>query len=206
MEDISIGAGILLGFLALSLVFLIVYTRDRWKWGRIFGIAVAIPTIGLIALVVYEYYEESPRKLYEYAGLKLGMSREDVIFRKGFPDETMFGEEHNKTEAMLYPWNVSGTMAVGISDGRVVYIICLGGESSYKSFINWVSIGDSYEELIETLGEPTTTNVFSPVNRGFYFDKFNMQIGVFEGEVISAGIALDPEAYGWLECEPTGKM
>jgi hypothetical protein len=51
MDNMSLGTGIFWGLVALSFVILIVATKDKWKWGRIIIVIVALPVIGIRLII-----------------------------------------------------------------------------------------------------------------------------------------------------------
>lgn len=200
MDDISTGAGILVGLLALSFVLLVIKTRDKWKWGRIIFAIIAIPVIGILALIGIEYYRELPKPTLEYAGLSLNMPKEDVIFLKGQPREIIDSGPRKVDELLIYSASDYGDtmLIVGVEDDKVLSIV-YGGDPNYESGLYGVFIGSEYAHVIKKLGEPTKTKKQTDVSRGLYYANYNIQVGISKGEVISLGISVDPEVCDWVE-------
>lgn len=85
----ELGTGIFLSSLFLGVVALFTVTKDRWNWKKVslyvFGVPIAVILIGGGSYYVYYQYEQRPIAQTEYLGLKLGMSKEDVLTIKGLP-------------------------------------------------------------------------------------------------------------------------
>ena len=87
----GLGTGIFLGLIFIGLIWLYVVTWQRWRWKRIvawcFDI-VSIPVLGFgIWMWVFNYMDSFPRPEMELWDLKPGMTIEDVVFRKGEPNQ-----------------------------------------------------------------------------------------------------------------------
>lgn len=204
MNGLSTGEGILIGLLAFSLVFLIVKTQDKWKWGRIFLVLVALPIlVGLVSIGI-EYYKSIPKTTWDYAGLSLNMPRKDVIFLKGHPDKVIDSGSIKSDELLVYDFRYYKDINLVVSITReAVTAVELIGDPDYSSGLFGVYSGSAYEDVIKRLGEPSRTKEFSDVSRGLYYAKYNIVVGIYEGEVMSVGISYDPEYFGWLNVTPT---
>src|SRR5437867_11361767 len=91
----NLGTGIFLGLIFLGVIWLYVATWQRWRWKRImawlFGV-IAAPVLCFFAwLWVSNYLDSFPRREEELWGLKPGMTIEDVLFRKGEPNQKEIG-------------------------------------------------------------------------------------------------------------------
>lgn len=88
----SLGTGIFLSSLLLAIVALYGLTKDRWGWRR-FMKRFAFVVLGLVALTAvsiggYYVWENIPTPVTrqtEYAGVRLGMSPDEVMYVKGYP-------------------------------------------------------------------------------------------------------------------------
>lgn len=83
----SVGSGIFLAGVCLSLVALYAVTRDRWAWRLVFARG-AIVLLGLgVAVGVGSYgyvrWEQRPRLVNSLGGATLGDSKADVTFKLG---------------------------------------------------------------------------------------------------------------------------
>ena len=84
------GIGIFLGLCFCGVIYLYTQTKDRWNWsklGKILSYVVITPIVlGLVfwgGLFLYPKYEERPKIITSYKGVKLGDSLNDVNFKLG---------------------------------------------------------------------------------------------------------------------------
>ena len=202
MEDLSIGSGILLGLLAFSFVFLIVKTKDRWKWGRIFAVIIGLPVLAILVSVGIQYYKYMPKRTLDFAGLTLNMPVKEVLFLKGEPKSEI--ESLSKIDRLLvYPIGDYGNAELVVScDAQKVVAIEICGDSNFSLPIYGLFLGSEYEAVIDKLGESYQVKEHSEFYRSLYFKEFNVIIGVRQGEVAHLGIVVDPDQYGWLSFDP----
>jgi hypothetical protein len=89
----NLGTGIFLSSSVLAIVLLYGFTKDRWRWRKIvirtlFSILIlVVGSAAVIALANYwdEIFPVQVGPQTQYAGLKLGMSPQDVMYVKGYP-------------------------------------------------------------------------------------------------------------------------
>jgi hypothetical protein len=94
----SLGSEIFLSSVVIAVVMLYGLTKDRWRWGpfvkrAIFTFLAIVAIAGTIAGALY-IWNQLPLALArqtEYAGLRLGISQDEVIYIKGVP-QTVNGE------------------------------------------------------------------------------------------------------------------
>jgi hypothetical protein len=83
----TIGFGIFLSTLALCSLLLYRWTYQRWNWKKIFftGVLCALSLCVLAggAIWAYHYWTNRPTVQNSYAGVSLGMSKEEVTYIKG---------------------------------------------------------------------------------------------------------------------------
>ena len=73
----------------LGVIILYWITRERVRWSRVLlGPVAGIAAISLL-IFAFSIYEAWPRRVQEYAGLRLGMSQDEVIYIKGQPTEVL---------------------------------------------------------------------------------------------------------------------
>jgi hypothetical protein len=116
----SLGLGIFLSTLVLAVVILYGLTKDRWGWRRILK-RTALTLLALAAIIggVY-FWNQLPVPQTEYAGIRIGMTPDEVMYIKGFPP-TVFGELSNDGEGKGWHWrkeNASKTIASGRTTRR----------------------------------------------------------------------------------------
>src|SRR5262245_61539470 len=89
----SLGTGIFLSSLVLATVILYGFTKVRGRWGKMIGWTLLVVIGGVAAVTaigqIRQYWEEwFPPQLgrqTQYAGLKLGISPQEVMYIKGYP-------------------------------------------------------------------------------------------------------------------------
>lgn len=83
----ELGTGVFLSAVFLGTVGLFIATKDRWNWKKIFlwplGIVVGLSVVGGAIAYAYKQYEERPKVLTEFKGIKLGEQFQDAVFRHG---------------------------------------------------------------------------------------------------------------------------
>ena len=182
MENISIGAGIFYGLLALSFVILIVKTRDRWKWGRIFAGIIGLPILAIGVIMGFEYYQHMPKPTLEFAGLTLNMPVNDVRFLKGEPSEIVEKSSKN-TRLLIYPIGDYGDTDLVVSyDEERVTAIEISGDSDFSLPIYGVFLGSEYKTVIDKLGESFQVKERSEFYRSLYFKQYNVVVGIQQGK------------------------
>jgi hypothetical protein len=86
----TIGSAVFFGSLIIAVAILYAATKDRWNWKKLIKRAILIPVVAalIIGILVWIYIEiqDRPFKQTEFDGIKLGDSREEILFKKGNPD------------------------------------------------------------------------------------------------------------------------
>jgi hypothetical protein len=197
MENISIGAGIFFGLLVLSFVILIVKTRDRWKWGRIFTVIIGLPILAVSVIIGMEYYDHMPKPTLELAGLTLNMPVDEVRFLKGEPNHPAQQTRTYGVTVIAYP---AENLLISCADQKVTQIV-IAGDSDFTRHLYGVYLGLDYQDAIDKLGDSFQLENHSEFSRSLYYKKYNIVVGFYKGKVDHVGIAIDPDKYGWLADE-----
>lgn len=83
----ELGTGIFLSAIFLGIVALYIATKDRWNWKKIFlwplAVVIVLTLVGWLFAYAYKQYEERPKVLSEFKGIKLGEKFQDAIFKHG---------------------------------------------------------------------------------------------------------------------------
>jgi hypothetical protein len=188
----SIGLAIFLASVLLILVMLYGITKDRWRWRRIAKLCalILITPVALTGAVIGGLYvwRQLPATIYpqtEYAGLRLGISPDEVIYIKGYPlnvygppekegewagfqrmfkaEELEKGEHVKNYQGWLYE---DGFKRIDIKfnteKSAVVEIECMSRDRESQRRcppIFGVTDGDSEREVIRKLGPPGTFQI-----------------------------------------------
>ncbi|MGD9769700.1 MAG: hypothetical protein AB7U62_18860, partial [Pseudolabrys sp.] len=88
----DLGTGIFLSSVVLAVVILYGITKDRWSWRRIVKrtalVLLCLVILGTVVGVGISYWPQIPQKPERqttYAGLRLGMTQDEVLYGKGYP-------------------------------------------------------------------------------------------------------------------------
>ena len=205
----ELGTAIFLSSITVAVVLLYGFTKDRWSWRRIvFRSLAAVLTlivIGAALIFAAQYWDQIfPIKLgrqTEYAGLRLGMTRDEVKYIKGFPANVVTDDKEGPWQSFGviksselpkgktvndYPlWSYEGgykqSYHVGFGRGSTVLsIACYSEDKSYRCpAIGDVKDGTSEAEMLRKLGTPiksTITGVtksveYNDIGVGFKLEK-----------------------------------
>ena len=147
----SIGFGIFLGLFFCGLIYLYTQTKDRWNWAKgcksvfvVMGVLISLGLIFIGGIYLYGYYQEIPKVITEFKGVKLGESLSDVTFKLGNPEKV-------KNEWYKYS---SPDRGVEIQDGKVSFITYFWEirKSDYTK-LNGIKCGSSGDEIFKSFGK-----------------------------------------------------
>ena len=86
----SVGSGIFLSTIAICLLLLYRWTRDRWNWRTVLlRTAIFVGLCGLVGGTItfaYVKYANHISKQTTYSDVRLGMTQTEVLYVKGVPD------------------------------------------------------------------------------------------------------------------------
>ncbi len=185
----TLGTGIFLGLLCIAAVWLYLSTRNRWKWRRIallsFGTIVVFFAALYAWIEVNSYVSNRPTLQTDFLGLKIGMTKGDVIFIKGQAKKYQDDEDFWVYE--------SGDVAefVRFRDGHVRYIIGLSksGERYSVPTIQGISGYSTPEDVEKKFGKPDFISVQDDQTRRLWnYNSFGLLFRFQKGVVDSVGI------------------
>ncbi len=194
----SIGDGIFLSAVLLSIVGLYAATKDRWNWKRIakwgLGLPVAAIAILVLGIWIYSSYEGRPTAPEDFEGLKLTSTPGDVRFLKGEPIA-----KHSTEDRWVYDAHsgsaqpVDAVLIVQFRDSRVRHITYWANERQIVNpYLLGFSIGSDYDAIIKKLGQPSHVSTSSDgLNRLLSFEKYRTFFEFERGKVRTYGI-FDP--------------
>jgi hypothetical protein len=219
--SMEIGTGIFLSSFVLAVVILYGITKDRWSWRRIVQRAAFI-CLGLIALgtiIVFgshQWDQLAQQKLVErqaaYAGLRLGMTQDEVMYAKGYPPFVLVDDTGENPQSKGY---VSPVSTKNLEKGKRPIDYRLWSYELYKHNINvvfnpartavtqihcysedmlyycpklgGVRDGDSEEEVLQKLGNPTISNIEGATKRMSYRD-LNIEVWLTKEKVYAVAV------------------
>ncbi|MBR1302171.1 hypothetical protein [Bradyrhizobium sp. AUGA SZCCT0042] len=184
----ELGTAIFLSSIAVAIVLLYGFTKDRWPWRRIvlrsLAAVLALVVVGTAVIIVAQYWDQMfPVKLdrqTQYDGLRLGMSKDEVKYIKGIPTTVITNDKDGpwkdfgvvqtselpkgKTVNDYSLWSYDGHKRyynVGFGNSStVVSIGCYSEDKSYRCpAIGDVRDGTSEAEMLRKLGPPTKSAI-----------------------------------------------
>lgn len=180
----NLGTGIFLSTLLLSIVLLVIFTRDKWNWKKILLWTLGTPiVIGLLwggGYWAYLKYQNRPRKINEYWDIKFGMTREDVKFIKGAPkyedSESLIYETYSSTHEILFSTSTKKAWLIFCTAGSCDDLLGIG---------TW----DTTEKLEKKLGDPSKIVVSKDgFKRTYFYNDYNVIFELRENRVKEIGI------------------
>jgi hypothetical protein len=201
----SIGTGIFLSSLLLAVVILYGLTKDRWRW-RTFARRLGYFVVGLVVLgvaaggafYVWDHWPRSKVKQTEYAGVRIGMTQDEVRYVNGYPP-TVFGAletsgeakgfqaiietknlEKGKTVDDYVDWSYGGysnrtDVQFDLQKTGVVVVQCYSTDKLRRCpAIEGIADGDSEQEVVRVFGKPDVSKI-DGVSKSIYY----RTLGVF---------------------------
>ena len=194
----SVGDGIFLSALLLSIVGVYAATKDRWNWKRIAKWGFALPVVGLAVLALgtwgYSVYEQRPTPQDEFDGLKLSSKPADVRFLSGEPIA-----KHSTDDRWVYDAH-SGSgqpedavLLIQFRDGQVRHITYWANERQIVNpYLLSFTVGSDYDAIVKKLGPPSHVSTSADgLKRLLSFEKYRAFFEFERGRVRSYGI-FDP--------------
>jgi hypothetical protein len=183
----DVGTGIFLGLFTIAVVILYLKTRERWNWRKIVlrpVIAlVVVGGLGTVAFSAFDKYQQRPKLITEFFGLKLTDSLDDVKFKRGLSKSI-------KEDYWSYDLAEGGMLTVKFKGSKITSLF-FTGDCSLCDNLNGVHMGSAYADVIERLGEPSFVSTSDDgLMRILSFKKTNQMFIFAEGKVIGHGIYL----------------
>ena len=176
----TIGTGI---FLA-AIIFLYLQTKDRWSWNKILkrsflGIFI-ISITGAVAALISNYYRENPGVINEFKEVRLGSTKEDVLFMLGKPLKES-DQTEKKKGCMTYT-----DVSVCFMNNKVETIsyICKEHDSTN---VNGIYCGDRSDKIINKFGKNVEIKNIPdfPFSRYYRTTKHNVEYLLSQNEVLA---------------------
>lgn len=192
----TIGTGIFLSSLMLSLVALFVTTKDRWDWKKI-SIWIGVSAFGVPALLgttwfAYTEYKQRLQPQTEFWGVPLGATEGEVKLLKGTP---MLINDHG---TWLYDsegegQGQEGPYGIRFKDGKVWWIAYLREKTAYSPGLVGVDSNANYKKIVQLLGEPSYISISEDeTSRALSYKKLNVFFKLTKDQIETLGI-FDPE-------------
>ena len=186
----TLGTGIFLSALMLSMVIMYVVTRDRWSWKKIsirtFVVLLSVGVLVAVAIWVNDVYQDHQNRAVaqtEFYGIKLSDTQSDIKFIKGAPlkEEDGMWVYRGKRDKGL-------ELVIIFQDNNIRSILYIG-DCTYCTGISGLGIGDSYEDVIAKFGEPSNISISrDELQRMLSFEKYNVIFEFRKNRVNAFGI------------------
>jgi hypothetical protein len=189
----STGEGIFLAGLAIAFALLLWNPETRrivgksFKW--IIGASIVVG-LGIWAYVSYENYthhkRDAPTDNPQLAGVKLGDSRNDVIYKKGKPSRSVDGDDEYEKTVIYY-------------DDNKVSAVFFSCKSDWTTELNGVACNDSAEKLKKRFKGKVYCLPDTPTERIFMVAEFN-SIYILQQETVKALGIKSGSGKKWVDC------
>ena len=213
----SIGMGLFLSSLVLSIVILYSVTKDRWRWKvgvkRTFFGFLAIILLSAAAwggLYIWKLLPTTITRQDQYAGVRLGMTPDEVMYVKGYPATVLAEEvedpvwkgflinietknlEKGKRVTDYRYWAYDNITVVFNKDRKaVVEVKCYSNNKlSRCPSLAGVVDGDSEKEAVRKLGNADAAKI-DGVAKTMRYSKFGIELILTKEQVYHLGI-FDP--------------
>jgi hypothetical protein len=154
------------------------------------GVAL-LPVVGVVGWIAYEQYQTSqPVAQSELWGLRIGMSRDDVLFRKGEPakDSEELGDAWAYTEGDC--WYI---VRFKNDSARAIEIFPVVGKEYALPDLQGISSHSLPEDIEKKFGPPDAVSVSKDQTRRlFSYTTFGVHFQLVKGHVESVGV-FDPK-------------
>jgi hypothetical protein len=194
---VDLGTGIFLSSVVLAVVLLYGITKDRWSWRRIVKrtALVLLCTIVLgtvIGVGIYQWQQlpQKPERQTSYAGLRLGMTQDEVTYVKGYPpfiliededkgfvqsvDATKLEKGKHVNDYQLWSYGANEhyiNVIFNPTRTAVVNITCVSLKTRFDCpYLAGVQDGDSEQDVLRKLGTPTSSKIEGSTKEMTYRD------------------------------------
>ncbi len=184
----SLGIAIFLSSVILGIIILFISTKDRWNWKKII-LWPALVLVGLSILLGAGYYiiqsiSNRPEPQTSFLNISLDSTKGDIKFLKGEPDKG------SNDGIWFYSKGKEETSSFFIifKDNKI-RVIGYDGKYFRSPSFQGVSIGASYDEIINKFGQPSYVSISEDeLSRILSYDRYNIFFGLEENKVFSFGI------------------
>ena len=188
----TLGTGVFLAAIVMSLTALFIATKDRWNWKKIVLWPLGLLILGACiigGMLAYENWRSNSKVVWdkptvhdELWGIALGTKPEDVLFKKGKP--TTKGEDQ-----WLFAPEFSDDWYQLIFENGAVAVIAFYGKNFSAEKLDGIGRWDSTEEVTKLYGEPTRVATREDgAHRVYCYDAYHVFFSLKENKVVAYGI------------------
>jgi len=203
----TLGTGIFLSVVVISIVMLFFITKDRWNWWKGFKrFAIALLVLICVGVAIYFAWEpiqtlvDRPKPFQELGGVKLGSSQADVKFLKGIPDTTC-------TDSATKDWSLWGYkltaddksptwQVITFKETHGVWSIYIGSPDNkfnQAPELDHVSQYSTWEAIDKRFGPASAVEPSEDgLSRMYAYHRYNLRVEFAQGHLTSYGIFYHP--------------
>ena len=192
----TIGSGIFLSTILLSLVTIFVVTKDLWNWRRIAKWGLALPLAGALIIGagvnlyehLYERWEERLTAQTSFGRIALNAKKADVKFSRGEPTSTAGLDAwiYNAGTELAEPG--AAKYFVRFREGRIRFVLYTANDAQIvHPQLMGFTIGTPHERVIEKLGQPSNVaNSANDLDRMYSYQTYNVFFSFTQGKLVSS--------------------
>ena len=197
----GIGTAIFLSALVLSFAIIIVFTKDRVRWGKLLGITAAA-VVGLATVVgaaafVLTSYCFNRAVIHELDGVGLGQNIQDVLFKKSdFTSKCYIDDDRS---SVTYEFDDPAYKARKLyveTKYDVVQRITLTGDLGYSNLkkSNSIFASDDEEDVREKWGNEDFIRSTLPQVRNYIYRRYQLNVVLRNNRAVAL-VIFNPELY-----------
>jgi hypothetical protein len=218
----TLGTGIFLSAVVISIVMLFSITKDRWSWRKGFKrIGIALLVLICVGVAIYfawapiQAFVDRPKPFQELGGVKVGASQDDVKFLKGLPDAactistlkdwSLWAYRLTTAEDKSPTWLIVTFM--GAHGAWSIYIRSDDAEFNQAPVLEHVDKFETVESINKRFGPATEIRPSDDgLSREYAFRRYNLRVAFTQGHVSNYGIFYHPNAPDMSPIAPDSKQ
>lgn len=188
------GEGIFYGFVFIGLILLYTITKDRWRWKRISTWGVSTLVVSLLGIGLWvvsaNYWESRPQLATEFWGISPGITKDELIFRKGKPtkDDGDMVAYYDTENEPLYMVKMKGEKV------RAIQAFTFAGKSHLLPSIQGISNYSTQADIERKFGIPDSVSVNTDKTiRMVSYLKYGLVFQLEKGVVVALGVLAPSE-------------
>jgi len=158
----TIGTGIFLSSVVLSLVIIFISTKDRWNWKRIILwptiVLLILAVLGGIGAYVYSNISKRPHIADSFWDISLNKKMADIKFLKGEPtriDKDNWFYEFKESNVADSDY----TYGVAFRGDKIRSVLYFGPSSFYDPQLQDIKLNDPVEKIESKFGKPSHVSI-----------------------------------------------
>jgi hypothetical protein len=217
----TLGTGVFLSSILVSLVFLYSSTKDRWNWRKgVKRIGIGLTVLTCLGVATYFSWDplqsiaDRPKPFRELGGITLGASQADVKFLKGLPDVSCTDSVEKDWSLWAYKLTseadtVPSWLVVTFMETHGAWTIYIrSDDASFRNApeLEHVNKYESLESIDKRFG-PSSSVIPSEdgLSRTYAYRRYNLRVDFAKGQVTRYGIYYHPNKPDVVPLAPGSK-